>query len=346
MIKLPYGQPIYKRLLSRFTSFSELMSFLEEENFTGYLELDSWEGSGKIILKEGEVTHVIMRTVQGLVEGDPALKQIYRLVMQPDCFIDVYELPSSFTELVERFCHAELIYYHLDSRFTDLRKLLGKLHHQNHFGLVEVEFEKPKQLGIIYIKQGKIIKTQLVTETPKKTYSRDYPIRRLLDSASQKPALINVYRVSEKGEPQQSMAALRPKRATDSASPDGKKNGNFLKLKEVVSEIGELFSKLEILLGKLEKGLDFEYYVRRNQLELAEKYPFLDPFASEVEYKDGTLSLFVPPGRNERFLEGLRILVLMTLDTVTPFIPESVFNQTCKQHLSLMKTLGIDSVSN
>ncbi|RLB02425.1 MAG: hypothetical protein DRG59_12695, partial [Deltaproteobacteria bacterium] len=87
MIKLPYGKPIYQRLYTRFTSFPELMAFLEQEAFTGYLELESWEGSGKVILKEGIITHVVIKTIEGVFEDNIALEKIYKHVEHPECSI-------------------------------------------------------------------------------------------------------------------------------------------------------------------------------------------------------------------------------------------------------------------
>jgi putative hemolysin len=39
------------------------------------------------------------------------------------------------------------------------------------------------------------------------------------------------------------------------------------------------------------RGLDFNHLFRESCLELADKFPFLDPFAAEYTYQDGRLEL-------------------------------------------------------
>ncbi len=340
MIKLPYGKPVYQRLYTRFTSFPELMSFLEQESFTGYLELESWEGSSKVILREGVVTHVVIKTIEGVFDGKIALEKIYRQVEHPECSIDVYELPEIFTDLIKEFCHAELLYYRLDSRFTNTGKLLDKLTAQRHYGLIEVEFEKPRQTGIIYLQDGKVIKTQMVTETPKKTYARDYPLKRLLKLAGEKTATINVYSVKAKstGESVPSPALRGIEKGELKA---GDFENRFEKQKELVSKVGELFGKLETILKKVKKEFDFNYHLRKLRLELAGRYPFLDPFAGELEYKEGKMRILIPPAKNENLDDGLKELVLRMIDLVSPFISEGVMNQTMKPYSDLLQKWGV-----
>ncbi len=340
MIKLPYGKPIYQRLYTRFTSFPELMSFLEEESFTGYLELESWEGSGKVILKEGKVTHVVIKTIEGIFDGKVALDKIYKQVEHPECSIDVYELPEVFTEMIKEFCHAELLYYRLDSRFTDAGKLLEKLSAQKHFGLIEVEFEKPRQTGIIYLQDGKTIKIQMVTETPKKTYARDYPLKRLLKLAGERPATINVYSVQSESGSEARGLPVRGDEGGFKLKTVGTE-GRFDAQKEIVREVGELFGKLESILKKVKEDFDFNYHLRKLRVELAGTYPFLDPFAGEIEYKQSEMKLLVPPAKGESLEEGLKELVLRMVDVVSPFISEGVLKQTLKPYSGLFAELGL-----
>ncbi len=340
MIKLPYGKPIYQRLYTRFTSFPELMAFLEQESLTGYLELESWEGSSKIILKEGEVTHVVIKTIEGVFNGKVALEKIYKQVEHPECSIDVYELPEAFTNLIKEFCHAELMYYRLDSRFTDVEKLFEKLSAQKHFGLIEVEFEKPRQTGIIYLQDGKTLKIQMVTETPKKTYARDYPLKRLLKLAGEKTATINVYRVGVRAGEKNRESPVKKLNDELRNLPDSIEN-RFETQKKLVTEVGELFGKLEAILKKVRKDFDFNYNLRKLRVELAGAYPFLDPFAGEIEYGESGMQLLVPPAKGENLEEGLRELVLRMIDLVSPFISEGALNQTLKQHAGMFSKLGL-----
>ncbi len=338
MIKLPYGKPVYQRLYTRFTVFSELMVFLEQEAFTGYLEIESWEGSGKIILKEGSITHVVIKTIEGVFDRNVALNKIYNQVKHPECTIDVYELPEVFTDLVKDFCHAELMYYRLDSRFTDVKKLLENLTMQKHYGLMEVEFEKPRQTGIIYLQKGEVIKTQMVTDTPKKTYARDFPLKRLLKLAGEKNGIVNVYRVK----PGNDIEIVKPGKMKGTEKPVKALDMNDSRLqmlKLTVSEVGELFSKLELILKKVKKDFDFNYHLRRLRLDLTAKYPFLDPFAGEIEYADGTMNLTVAPGKDENFEEGIRELTQRMIDLVSPLISEGVMNQTLNSHRELLRKL-------
>ena len=340
MIKLPYGKPIYQRLYTRFTSFPELMAFLEQEAFTGYLELESWEGSGKVILKEGIITHVVIKTIEGVFEDNIALEKIYKQVEHPECSIDVYELPEVFTDLVKEFCHAELMYYRLDSRFTDLEKMLEKLKSQKHYGLIEVEFEKPRQTGIIYLQNGRVIKTQMVTETPKKTYARDYPLKRLVKLSAERAGIINVYRVKAKiaKEPIQPPFMTKGKEAETLNRTD---TAHFEVQKRMISKVGEIFSKLEVILKKVRGEFDFNYHLRKLRLELADTYPFLDPFAGEIEYRDGKMELLIPPGKGENLEDGIRELLLRMIDLVSPFIPEGVMNQILKPYSEILRGWGM-----
>jgi hypothetical protein len=125
--------------------------------------------------------------------------------------------------------------------------------------------------------------------------------------------------------------------------------------------LGEIQTVLNFLLVQFDKtipregrkGFDFDFFIREALLEMAEKYPFLDPFAAEFIFKGGQLELNT--GENHRsLLEGSFALIQSLLERLRtrniPF-PLDVYRQTAldvlrENHTGALAKLRIEQSLN
>ena len=88
-------------------------------------------------------------------------------------------------------------------------------------------------------------------------------------------------------------------------------------VKRLMSEIARTIEEAAQSVGRSES---FSMSLRAGQLEIANRYPFLDPFAGEFEYLAGEV-VFVGNATVEEFVEGLTEALKLSIEGVTRSTP-------------------------
>jgi hypothetical protein len=86
-------------------------------------------------------------------------------------------------------------------------------------------------------------------------------------------------------------------------------------LTEVKRFMGEIARTIEEAAQSVDRPDSFSMALRAGQLKVADRYPFLDPFASEIEYLTGEI-VFVGQATVEEFVAGLTEALTLAVQAV------------------------------
>jgi len=266
---LPQFNPYHENLHTHYLNLSRLIEFLKSDLFTGYVQIKGAEKEFLIFLEDGQILSSIENT-------DDEYKSLpFQDVLNAigeDESVNIYHLPQETAPFWANLATAEVLYPGLSSDFTVLLKLIHKLKQEKLTGWIESRLSEDEK-SLVYFKDGKIMGTcsswrGFVFDEEEKHLSE------VIEKSSE--GVFNVYK-------------LLLDRVTSMA------------LEEIINFYQEYLHILEKTVGHRQ----FSLSLRQKCVEKAEKYPFLDPFANELEFKEGKLS-FVGDASERQLLEALK----------------------------------------
>lgn len=283
MITIPKGKPVHKELSSSFVDLEKLIAELGANGFSGMVELMGVHQEGAILLEAGVVTNLRLRGDTTLL-GKQQLPALLTAVRKENILISTYALPPESVFFLSAFFHADRVYGNLPSDFTDPKKLITKFEQEPGEYCLEAIFQKNLGVGLIFIMEGHISEA-LLSLLEKDLTTGPSAVKEIIEGAHELGATFNVYKGSL------SLATAEPAPFTEPepvSAPQSSAVGSSLDGEEMEVLAGVLLGQFPLHSGIGEKkDVSFQVMVREACLALAEKHPFLDPFAAEFSYKDG-----------------------------------------------------------
>lgn len=294
---LPKGEVVHENLRTAFVDLNSFLQTLNEDNFTGYLQVSFWDYEGVLFLEAGEIVNAFEETQEKRREGKEAVENIIRMSKQNDGRINAYRLVPEMVTLLASTSMKEATYKDLSTEFTSLDKLMEKLRKESHSGYIDIMLKDNKGGGIIFFQEGKIVEAVMSDENSGSVYGKDM-LNKIIDDAQTIGATFNVYH-----------AGLEIGAERMGIAQDVDLQGATEVMQEVMGIIESVVDELSSRRGSFRNNFN------KAQLEKSEDYPFLDPFAAEFEYKNKkiTFSGKVPP---EVFVRGIKDCIDVTLDQI------------------------------
>ncbi len=271
---LPKGRPIHEDLGTAYVKLDHLLKDLSEEGFSGYLELVNPLFSGVIFFEQGKIS--------GAYTDPPSENPLMTLMEEAskEGTLNVYALPTEVVYILSTAVGGEKVFADLPVEIINMDGLLSYLSRESFTGSVKVEADE--SLLMILLFEGDPV--ELVCEGEEGVIQGE-EVWAKLDEFKQSPnARLSLYR-----------------------SVEGERKLEF-DPRGIRSSIGNFFQvyvpAVEKILGQGKFGRLF----REVSLELADTYPFLDPFAPQVVLKEDGLEIGEEVSVVE-LLEGMRELV-------------------------------------
>jgi len=291
----PKRDSVYQNLNSSFTNFGELLVDLKENNFTGVVQVSYWEYDGVLLLDNGNIINAIEEINGKIVTGQSAVKNVTVKAMEKDGAISVFSQKADMITMLASVAKSEIIYENLSTEFTSLKALISKLQSEDHTGYIEITFQVNQKAGYIFLLSGSVIESLLVTRGDE--ISGIDVISRIIELASTSGATFCVYKAAIE-------EAL-------SESEMIKVNYDLPQLLEVWSAIiSAAESAVDILMG----DNTFINTFKDALIEIADDYPFLDPFAAKFQYQDGVVTFKGEVKKN--FSQGLGVGLWGTVEAL------------------------------
>ena len=271
MIVIPREKPVLEKLNVYYLDIERLIEHYQGEIGSGGIFFKSSVAEGVIYFDKDEVLNGVFQEKQMQLQGRQAIDRLVKAGGRDNFRVDIYQLSAQEIYFWASIPGAEKIYKDLSTEFTDLGKLIAKMSSERLNGYIDVSIGDGKEMGMIFIVNGKIIGGSFSWDRNQSGDSRTNQAL-LIKKTRQSGATFNVCRIS----------LMRMKQEDKDAPVPGAASENVL-------------SMVEEFLGIFENTVS----ANKKLMENAEKYAFLDPFAGEFDYSGRKISFSGTTGDQE-----------------------------------------------
>jgi hypothetical protein len=325
----PKGEVLNRNLSTAFTDFPALLSTLKTGDFSGIIEIEFPENKGVIFVDSGQVINAEAKigVDPKRIIGQEAIQTLLTLSNQKDGVINIYRLAPERVAIVASNLQHEVLFKGLSTDFTRLDRLLLKLREEKHNGFIEVLTKEHQAMGVLFLEGGEPVEMFTTPESGPSVFGRkSIPI--FVENAIKQGAIFDVYKSQGKilkkelKEIKEVKEKKVPRRGED--------------LKEIIPILQEILSQTEKLVDGSSRRKGFFHKIFRESLvEKSEEFAFLDPFAGEFEYREGTIQFKGEIGVKD-FTKGIVECLVATLSRLEKELPKDKI-------LSLKLKAGIES---
>ncbi len=292
----PKDRPIYTNLSTSFTDVEALLADLAARKLDGCVEAVFPGYRGVLLLANGEVTSAVEERGTKRLSGGGATHGIVQQAKEKGGSLSIYALTPEMLRRALSTVDSEVLYRDLTSSFTNVERLIAKLEDDGLAGYVEILFQGDLGTATVFIEGGRTLACVLYADGQSAGGPEVYAS--VLRQCQSSPASFNVYRSLR--EPTPAPAAPEPLPASPAAP--GILSGETLR-GQVLAVWAEVLACVEGVADGLSRPGRFTSAWKEVLVARATTYPFLDPFAAEFEYKEGSIRLDGPLPAN--FSRGL-----------------------------------------
>ncbi|MDO9351227.1 MAG: hypothetical protein Q7U55_08310, partial [Deltaproteobacteria bacterium] len=300
----PKGEVVHKNLSTTYTNLSALLDTLKLEGFCGTIEMDFPEARGFLFIDSGKIINGEIRTGgdSGRVIGQEAARTLLAFSKQKDGVLSIYRLLPEQVALIANNLNHEILFKDLSTHFIHLDQFLQKLKEERHTGFIEVMTKERHPMGVLFIEGGEPVEMFTTPKTGHSIFGRmSIPI--FIENATKQGAFFNVY--GKKGLPPHVKEIVTDKEKSLLMEEEGRVPAEREEgFKEILLLFQEFLSSAERLVDTLSSGGTFKKGLKKTLIEKSEEFGFLDPFAGEFEYMNGTLRFAGEAGK-EDFARGI-----------------------------------------
>ena len=351
---LPRGEVLHRNLSTAYTDFTALLSTLKTGDFSGVIEIEFPENKGIIYVDSGEIINAEARVEKDSkrIIGQEAIQTVLTLSNQKDGVINVHRLAPERVAIVASNLQYEVLFKGLSTDFTRLDKLLLKLREDQHNGFIEVLTKEQQAMGVLFLEGGEPVEMFTTPESGPSVFGRkSIPI--FVENAIKQGAILDVYKSKGKILKKERKGILETRETKE--TEEKKAAGPREDLKELMPILQEIISEAEKLVdgASRRRGL-FHKVFKESLIEKSEKFPFLDPFAGEFEYREGTIQFNGETGARDfttGIVEGLasalpRLEKELPKDKILPLKLKAGIESSLERHGEVLKRLGVHTITS
>lgn len=308
-MRVPKGRPVHENLSTSYVKVGALLADLQVRSFTGYVHVGLRGYDGYVFIDEGQIIGALEQTETTSREGSDAVDGLLVRSEQRDGAVSIYEHPAATIRAIAGILDGSPIYENLSSDFTDLGKLIRKLSQdRGTVWYVEVVATENLGVGVLYIHDGKPDGVYTPLDSP--TQLGEDALKTMLEVAESFGATFNVYSapaetepIATPVEPPKRLSVVAPAEPVPPVQPVREPEPEIVEAVEVeavevetadsvaplVPLMSDVISTIEQVVAARDGAGAFAIELRAGLLEVADRYPFLDPFAAEFEYHAGEI---------------------------------------------------------
>ncbi len=325
--------------MTSYTDLPALLSTLKSEGFSGTIEIEFPEKKGVLFIDTGEIINAeaeVGADSKRMI-GPEAVQCLLTLSKQKDGVLNVYRLSPEQAAIVASNLNHEIIFKELSTDFTRFDRLIMKLREEKHHGFIEVFTRDHQPMGVLFLQEGEPTEMFATSASGPSVFGRK-SIPTFVENAVKAGAIFNVYRTLDKI-------------SKEEKNEEKNVTGGVEDLKELTLIFQEVLSKVENLVDGISQKGKFLGAFKKSLLEESDKYPFLDPFSSEFEYREGTVQ-FTGDAVDKDLAQGILECLRATLSQLAKELPQNkIFplklraeiESSLKPYQETVKRLGIDA---
>lgn len=307
-MRVPKGKPVHENLSTSYVKVGALLADLQVREFTGYVHIGLRAYDAFVFIDAGAIIGALEQTETMCRTGSEAVDGLLVRSEQRDGSVSIYEHATPTIQALVGIIDGKPVYEGLSSDFTDLDKLIRKLQRvreTTHY--VEVVGDRDVGVGVIHIHNGQPDGVYAPLDSP--TLSGAEALKTMLEVAEAFGATFNVYStpsaepltpVAEPAEEPRRLTVVPPTPAPTPVAPPpprvvpvytDRSPGERPDTTPLVVLLSEVVAVIEAAVTPRDGGASgFAIELRAGQLDVADRYPFLDPFAAEFEYHAGEIA--------------------------------------------------------
>jgi len=351
---LPRGEVLHRNLSTVYTDFPALLATLKTGDFSGIIEVEFPENKGIIFVDSGEIINAEARVENDSkrVVGQEAIQAVLTMSNQKDGVINVCRLAPERVAIVASNLQYEVLFKGLSTDFTRLDRLLLKLREDKHNGFIEVLTKEQQAMGVLFLEGGEPVEMFTTPESGPSVFGRkSIPI--FVENAIKQGAIFDVYKSQGKILRKETKGTKETGETKE--IKEKKAVGPGEGLKELITILQEIISQAEKLVdGSSRKRGLFHKIFKESLIEKSEEFPFLDPFAGEFEYRDGTIKFIGEIGVKDftaGIIEGLagtpsHLEKELPKDKILPLKLRAGMESSLEQHVEALKRLGVHVITS
>jgi len=172
------GNDLWVNLKTSFVDIDELLLFLKNQRFSGYLHFEFSDSQCALFLQQGDVVNGLVALEEERNVGSKAVKSILvRSRQDKNGTIRVSQLPLQNMELLSEAYNLSVRVFHknLSSKHSHLGQFITKLQYEGFSGCLEVWFPVDDRRGIIFFENGRtyaILTEELLVDLKEETQAQ------------------------------------------------------------------------------------------------------------------------------------------------------------------------------
>jgi len=362
----PKGELKHQNLSTAFTDLSALLKTLKSEGFSGTVDVEFPGNKGTFFIASGEIINAEARkgADSRRMLGQEAAQVLLSLSNQKDGVLNVYRMPSDRVALVAGTLQSDILFKDLSSDFTRLDRLILKLREEKHNGFIEILTKEHNGMGVLFFQDGEVADLFATSESGASLVEKK-TIPVFLENVVKQGVIFNVYRSQGKTplketplketSVQETRVKESPVKETAVKETPVKESpgaGGREGFKELIPILQDILSRVEKVADSVSRKGTFLKEFKKSLIEKSVEYPFLDPFAGEFEYREGTIGFKGEAGTKE-FAKGIGECLRVTLNHLEEELPKNKMlpaklmleiESLLEHYREGMKRLGVDTV--
>lgn len=274
MFVFPEDKPIISGLQTYYVTIPKLIEYYKDHVPSGCIFFSSEEAHGVLFFKDRCVINGFFRSDDQVMSGDSTIDHLLRASEEHDLSIDVLEIVPDQIAFWSGIQGANAIYTNLSTEFTDLKKLLKKMIGENLNGYIDVDISKNNEQGRIFLVNGSFI-GGTYTWTSNRLSRNKEDLEKLIKKTKTDEGIFTVYSVPVPVEKPDSRPATNRSQIS----------GSCITALEALIQLAE-----NIIDTNKKTKNDFQTIMKKKFVQNVDRYPFLDPFSAEFEYRNGKIT--------------------------------------------------------
>ncbi|MGE5841480.1 MAG: hypothetical protein ACM335_04320 [Deltaproteobacteria bacterium] len=271
MVIVPKGNPVFENLNSYYLDIRRLLEHFQGAMGSGVIYLKSPTAEGAVFFEAHELLGGTYENRNEKIEGKAAIDRLLSPSPSENYQVSIYEVEPEEVYYWSNLPKAKRIYEDLSTEFTDLEGLIKKMSSEKLSGYIEVSLNSELDGGFLLFRNGQVVGGYYFWEKAFSVSKENQDL--LVTKAKRSGGILHVSRISLESKE----AKEAPKK---SSAP------------EVIAALEEMLALVEGLCSSSPTvKADFNTLLKKRFLDLAEEYPFLDPFAGEFRYSARRIGL-------------------------------------------------------
>ncbi len=281
MFVIPKGKPVLTNLNTYYLNIKNLIEHFQGELGSGGIFFTSNAGKGVLFFDEFDVVSGYIQNRDSELSGQAAIEFLLDPPSGYNYLVSIHAMEPEDVYYWTQISSAQVIYDNLSSTFTDIGALIQKLKLERLTGYIDVSIKRGGARGMLFMLNGQIVGDRLSWANMKNS-AGDNALKELIMKVKSNGAVFRVFKISSETS---SSKAISP----DPAQPHSPNSNS----EQVLRMLEELLNILEETISNNRKNaVRFGTVLKKKWVEMADQYPFLDPFAGELIYENGALEFY------------------------------------------------------